>query len=666
MNLESSIESLSGIGPRYLSLLKRIGIESVGDLLYHFPFRYEDLSTIKKIAELTEGEIVTIRGKIWEIQNIRARTGKFLTRAVVNDGSGSLGMVWFNQPYLTKALKVGQSVSLAGKVSIYNSKLTLVSPDYEIYTTGKHTAAIIPIYPETEGLSSKWIRNKISQTMPLVLENILDPLPIPLKEKYQLSPLTEALKKIHFPKSNSDIKLARDRLGFDEMFIMNLASLIRKSYWQGVRSKPFRFNKAQADKYISSLPFELTNAQKKAAAEILGDLKSSKPMNRLLQGDVGSGKTVVAALAAYIAQLNGQRVLMMAPTSILAEQHFKTLTELLSGFGISVGIRTGSKKSPIETDVVVGTHALIDESFSPSKVGLIVIDEQHRFGVAQRAALRDSGTLPHLLAMTATPIPRTLALSLYSDLDLSVINELPKGRVQVKTYLTPPEKRTAAYGFIREKIKLGQQAFIVTPFIEPSETFSTVRSANEEFGRLGKEVFPELSLGLLHGRMKSKEKNLVLEKFRDKKIDILVATPVVEVGIDIPNATIMVIESAERYGLAALHQLRGRIGRGDLESWCLLFSESHMAESNIRLKYLQTHHSGSELAELDLKLRGTGELYGLRQSGLPEFRIASLQDLDLIKKTKEAAEEYLQQKPTIPESISNQLEPLLAGKVTPD
>lgn len=663
MTTKTLLASLPGFGPAYLARLKRLEIRNVGDLLYHFPFRYEDLSAVKKVADLKIGEVTTVRGQVWEIANIRTRTGKFLTKALVNDGSGSIEITWFNQPYLTKVIKTGLTISIAGKVTNYNGRIGFTSPDYELGTTRRHTGRIVPIYPETEGLSSKWLRNKIALLLPEV--EVQDPLPGPIVASNHLLPAAEAIKQIHQPESNREIESSRHRFGFEEMFIFQLAALIRKSSWQAQRSVAIKAVQPKLKEFLERLPFRLTSAQDRVVAEILGDLGRDRPMNRLLQGDVGSGKTVVAAIATYVTYLNGYQTVLMAPTEILAQQHYQTLTNLLTPLGLTVGIRTGSIKTEAG-DVTVGTHALLSTTSQFQKLGLVVIDEQHRFGVEQRALLKSKGTAPHTLTMTATPIPRTLALTVYGDLDLSVIDEMPPGREVVKTYLTPPEKRDKAYQFMREKIAAGQQVFIITPLIEPSETLLTVKSVKEEYRRLSEEVFPDLKLGLLHGRLNSKEKSAVLDQFRQGKLNILVATPVVEVGIDIPNATIMVVEGAERFGLAQLHQLRGRVGRGSQESWCLLFSEDSGDGAQSRLKALETSHLGAELADLDLKLRGPGQLMGLRQSGLPDLKIASLTDVALISQTRRTAQEYLGSRPKFSPELTHRLDPLLSVNTAPD
>lgn len=664
MNLTTPLSKVQGFGPTYLSRLARLGISSVGELIYHFPFRYDDLSSVKKIAELSPGEVATVRGEVWEIGNVRTRRGKTLTRLIVNDGSGSIEAVFFNQPYLARVIRSGTTISLAGKVSQYSGKINFSNPDYELGTGGLHTGRLVAVYPETEGLSSKWIRGKIARILPET-GGLKEYLPERVMTEFKLLPLTEALQKIHLPQNPLEAEAARRRFGFEEFFLLQLASLIRKAAWQKSPGVVVALDQEKLLQFTAALPFQLTSDQNKVLSEILGDLGRPRPMNRLLQGDVGSGKTVVAAAAAYMANLSGFQTALMAPTEILANQHYQTLRAILEPHGLTIGLRTGSRKLGSGT-VTVGTHALLSRSLEFKNLGLVVIDEQHRFGVEQRALLRAKGTTPHVLTMTATPIPRTLALTLYGDLDISVISSLPPGRQPIKTYLVPPEKRNKSYQFVREKIASGQQIFVVTPLIEPSETLTTVRSAKAEFDRLKDEIFPELKLGLLHGRLKSQEKEGVLQGFRDKKYDILVTTPVVEVGIDVPNAAVMMIEGAERFGLAQLHQLRGRVGRGAASSWCLLFTEDKTEKARLRLQALEKSNRGQELAELDLNLRGPGEIYGLRQSGIPALKIADLADLSLLEETKKAAERFVKESPKLPAELKLKLNPMLAPSVTPD
>lgn len=651
------IDQVSRSYKMYAGKLEKLGITKLQDFLFHIPFRYEDYSLISKIANVQAGETVTIQGTIKEIKNQYTRKFKTLQKAVISDDTGSLSLIWFNQPFLTRVLKTGDSVSLSGKVELDKNKFVLISPNYEVVFNNQtiHTGRLVPIYPETRGVSSKWLRRQVFNILEKKNE-IKDYLPEKLLKENNLINLSDAVYKIHFPNTLEDAKKARERLSFDELFEIQLAALMRKKTWQEKEiKKEWTIDNLKINKLIELLPFELTNAQKNAIDDILKDLSSKKAMNRLLEGDVGSGKTIVAAISIYIAFLNGFQSAFMAPTEILAKQHYRTISDLLSPFGVKVGLQTGSSKYQIlsrrnkkakiqntkyqilDTDILVGTHAVISKKVNFKNLGLVVIDEQQRFGVEQRSIIRQKGNNPHLLTMTATPIPRTVALTMYGDLDLSILDEMPGGRVKIKTWLVPPLKRESAYAWIENQVKNGNQVFIVCPFIEESESMMTVKAATKEFERLKKDVFLSLNLGLLHGKLKSKEKDEVLNKFRNRKIDILVSTPVVEVGIDIPNATIMLIEEAERFGLAQLHQLRGRVGRGDKQSYCLLFTQSTSPQTLERLKSLETIFSGALLAELDLKLRGPGQIYGTAQHGIPNLKVASFSDFNLIEKTKREA-----------------------------
>lgn len=643
MDLKLSLSKIPGIGPSQAQKLEKLGLLTVEDLIYHFPFRYDDFSLIKPISETQINEIVTIIGEIWSIKTIYTRYGKNLTQAIFNDGQTSISLTWFNQPYLAKSIQAGDKLQISGKLVKYHSKLSILSPDWEkIPEDGNslHTGRLVPVYPETAGLTSRWIRKITDKILPLSIDNVSDFLP---KEIIGGMPnLKEAIQKIHFPENLEDIEKARDRLGFDELFLIQLATQQARLRWmKKPLIKPWRVRKEILDKFTKSLPFDLTSAQKRVLVEISADLNKTYPMNRLIQGEVGSGKTAVAAATIFLANFNNFQSLLMAPTEILAWQHFETLKKLLNPFGISVGIYTGSKKVTQDDDVIVGTHALLSEKLTTKNVGLVVIDEQHRFGVEQRTLLRKKGSAPHFLTMTATPIPRTVALTFLSDLDLSLIDELPKSRPKIKTYLVPEHKRQDAYQFIAKKIQRGDQAYIITPLIDPSETRASSKAATVEFEKL-KKYFPDIRLGLLHGRMKAKDKENVLDDFRTDKVQILVSTSVVEVGVDVPNATLMVIEGAERFGLAQLHQLRGRIGRGIKESFCLLFTERENQEENRRLKYLETTFNGLKLAELDLEIRGSGAIFGSMQHGRFNLRIAKLTDFKIIKKAKSAASKLLE------------------------
>lgn len=643
MDLDTPVEKTGGIYKKYAGRLEKLGLFTFRDFLYHVPFRYDNYSIISEIEKVQAGEIVTIQGEIIEIKNEYTRRWRNFQKAKVKDKTGIINIVWFNQPFIPKVIKIGDQVSLSGKVKDSFNSLTLESPDYEIIINNQtiHTGRIVPVYPETKGISSKWIRRQVWKILNENSKDFEEFLPKNIKD--DMMPLKNSLMQIHFPDSLELEEKARRRLSFDEIFLLQLRGIVKRKEWkERTVSNKFNIEKYQnkIDEFINSLPFKLTNAQKKAVEEILKDLKGEKPMNRLLEGDVGSGKTVVSAVAMYLSYLNGYQSVLMAPTEILAHQHFDTISKLLNPFGVKVDLRTGSAKSESkELDVLIGTHAVLSEKINFNSLGLVVIDEQQRFGVKQRAILKEKGKSPHLLTMTATPIPRTIALTIYGDLDLSLIDEMPHGRKIVKTWLVPEEKRKSAYTWIEKELKENKsQAFIICPFIEESESMTTVKAATKEFERLKKQVFSKLKLALLHGKLKAKEKNQILEDFKNKKYDILVATPVVEVGIDISNATVMLIEASERFGLSQLHQLRGRVGRGDKQSYCLLFTDAENPKTLERLRGMEKIQVGAELAELDLKLRGPGEIYGTSQHGLPMLKIASFSDFSLIEKARAAAE----------------------------
>lgn len=643
MKLSTPVVDAGRLYANYAKRLEKLEITTIKDFLYHLPSRYEDYSHIVKVKDAMPEEVVTLQGHITEITNNYTRSRKQIQRATLTDDSGTLSLIWFNQPYIIKTLKFGDMVAVSGRIVSDNGILQLIAPDYEIVPQDGHTihtGRLVPIYPETAGVSSKWLRRQVDKILNTSYE-LNEFLPHETIARNNLMDFSAALQKIHYPDNLEEVEPARARLGFDEVFLLQLANIQRKKQWQQkVLGNTFAIEKYQKeiDIFWEKIPFEPTMAQRRSIHEIFIDLKSAHAMNRLLEGDVGSGKTVVAAIAMYLTYLNAFQSVLMAPTEILANQHYTTISKLLEPLGVTIALATGSKKEKLDSfDILIGTHAVLSEKINYDKLGLVVIDEQHRFGVEQRSIIRSKGTNPHVLTMTATPIPRTVALTVYGDLDLSVLDEMPKGRKQVKTWLVPDQKREAGYKWIQEQITKGDQAFIVCPFIEESESLTTIKAASTEFERLQKHVFAKLKLGLLHGKMRPKEKDAVLEAFRKGTIDILVATPVVEVGIDIPNATIILIEAAERFGLSQLHQLRGRVGRGDKESYCLLFTQSSNALTTQRLKSLERIHNGAELAELDLKLRGAGELYGTLQHGRKWLKIASFGDTRLLETAKQEA-----------------------------
>jgi ATP-dependent DNA helicase RecG len=659
-------------------VLSKVGLETVEDLLFYIPFRYENY-LVSKIGIMQLGEQATIQGDVVSTANIFLKGGRSIQKITAQDDTGRIDAIFFNQKFILSNIRKNDYVSFAGRVEKFGSKKVLSVRSYEVLSSKDseaiHTTGLVPVYPETRGLFSKWIRNRIKYVLSNV--HIEEYLPEAVRSQNNLVDFSTALHNIHFPKNLREAQTARIRLSFDELLIKHTAALIRKKDWEKKqKATPFKIEKhgTEIARLLKSLPFELTAAQKKAINEVMSDLSKDIPMNRLLEGDVGSGKTVVAAIAAYAAFLNGYQTAFMAPTEILANQHFNTFRTILEPFGVKVKLfTTSSKKHEARIkkqenthdsefmihdsifDIAIGTHALIQKQIKFKKLGLVIIDEQQRFGVEQRAILREKGVNPHLLSMTATPIPRTIFLTIYSDLSLSVLDEMPKGRRRVKTWVVPEEKREGGYKWISNKIRTEKsQVFIVCPFIEPSETLTTVKAAKDEFERLRRNVFPNFKLGLLHGKLKSAEKNSVIEKFRRGAIDILVATPVIEVGIDIPTADIMIVEAAERFGLAQLHQLRGRIGRGEKQSYCFLFTDAKSEKTLDRLKYLQAIDNGPQLAEIDLKLRGPGDMFGTAQHGIPDLKIASLSDLPTIERARQTAEQlfgHLSKYPALQEKV---------------
>lgn len=646
MELSSPVTSVPGIGASLSGRLQKLDIATVFDLLYHLPFRFEDRRHISRINQVQPGEVVTVKGTITAIKNEFTRSGRFIQKAVISDDSGSLDVSWFNQSFLVRSLK-NRTVSLSGKVDFFGPKKTLISPEYEFITSSQpvllHTGRLVPIYPETAGISSKLLRTKLFN---LVHNLTIDDF---LPRSYGLMSWKQALTNSHFPADPKVLTAARNRLAFDELLLLQLSALIHRHNWNETElSHSFHVDQKQIDTFISSLPFSLTLSQKTAISEILIDVSKDHPMNRLLGGDVGSGKTVVAAVAAFISHYNKLQTIIMAPTQILAHQHFQTLSALFHPFNIPVTLVTSTvkPKSVSASEIIVGTHALISAKNISlfQNAGLVVIDEQHRFGVAQRQLAGKLGKVPHILTMTATPIPRTVALTMFGDLDLSYLTDKPVGRQPVKTWIVPESKRTASYSWIENEIATtGRQVIWVCPFINESDTAVSVKAAVTEYDRL-KKMFPRHKVGLLHGKLKAAEKDRVINDFRSGQIHILIATPVVEVGLDIPNAGIMVIEGAERFGLAQLHQLRGRVGRSTFQSYCLLYTSDRAVSE--RLKAMETFHTGRELSEIDLRLRGPGDVYGLSQHGFPQFKVATFENLGLIELAKKAATEIL---PSLPD-----------------
>jgi ATP-dependent DNA helicase RecG len=585
-----------------------------------------------------------------------------LVEAVVSDGTGALRVTWFNQPWIVDRLRPGRAVVMAGRVEQYLGRLTMNSPEWEpIERQQLHTNRIVPVYPLTAGVTAKWLRRVISSVVGRMAPRMPDPLPESIRSEAGLMALGPALQQVHFPDSWEQLEKAQHRLSFDEMFLLQLGVLRQKREWTALSTLPLPSDDAWAARFTAALPYPLTEAQTKALSDVRADLGRDRPMNRLLQGDVGSGKTVISAAAIGIAVANGAQAALMAPTSILAEQHYQTMLGLLPGAAgiprerirLLLGATPSAEKEEIRRSladgslaVIVGTHALLEDPVSFSNLGVAVIDEQHRFGVEQRARLREKGGNPHLLVMTATPIPRSLALTLYGDLDLTVMDEMPPGRQPIETRVLQPMERSRAYSFIYSQVRAGRQAFIIYPLVEGSEKVEA-KAAVEEHERLQKEVFPDLRVGLLHGRMRPEEKDEVMGQFRRGELDILVSTSVVEVGVDVPNATVIHIEGANRFGLAQLHQFRGRVGRGPEPSFCLLVPDTQDEAENARLKAMEATIDGFKLAELDLEQRGPGEFLGSRQSGFADLRMARLTDVRLIEKARRHADRLFQADPEL-------------------
>ncbi len=665
LTLDTKIQDIKKVGPRYLKKLLQLKIKTVRDLFFHFPHRYNDFSQVIPISQLKEGQTATIRGKIIESKNTRLfHKRMLLTEALVEDQSGTIKSVWFNQPYLTNTLKKGKIVNLSGKLVFRKNVLCFSNPVYEVINKKEttHTGRLVPIYHETQGLSSRYLRYLIKPLLTLT-DRIPDFLPSPIKKEFDLINLSLALRQIHFPDDLSSVRAAQKRLSFDELFLIQLSNLKQKKQLEKEKSIPIPFNQKLIKSFVEHLPFKLTNDQRIAAWEIIQDLEKSKPMNRLLNGDVGSGKTIVAIMAALSVAKAGYQVALMAPTEVLAKQHFETFKRNLKNQRVKIGLLTSSIKKNDrlklkQADIIIGTHALIQKNVSFKNLALAIVDEQHRFGVAQRAALKDGlSTIPHLLSMSATPIPRTLTLTIYGDLDISLIKQMPKGRKRIVTEIVLPPERQKTYNFIKRQIKQKKQVFVICPLIDESEKLE-VKSVTQEYEKLKKDIFPDLKISMLHGKLKPKEKEKIMNDFKKRKTDILVSTSVVEVGVDIPNAAVMLIEGADRFGLAQLHQFRGRIGRGQDQSYCFLLAESDSQKTNQRLRALLTSQDGFELAEKDLAIRGPGDFAGIRQWGLPNLAMASLNDIDLIKKSRKAAEIVLEKNlinPELEKQLKNQV-----------
>jgi ATP-dependent DNA helicase RecG len=665
--LKAPVTTVRGIGEKQSQLLAKINLHTIEDMIYYFPHRYDDYSELKLIKDLTYGEEVTILAWVKSATTFKTRNkNRKIIQAVVSDDTGSIQLMWFNQEYHLRYLRKNMFLSISGKIEQYMGRFVMYHPDYEqIEKDQLNTKRIVPVYALTARLSQKWLRRMIYSVVNSWAPKIPEFMTEYILEDADLMDLSSALKEIHFPETVTSLKKARSRLAFDEIFLLQLGVLRQKYEWSHQESQPYTVPDDWLLERIKHLDFSLTHAQLQVLAEFRRDLSSGQPMNRLLQGDVGSGKTVVAALAISIVVKHGAQGAFMAPTSILAEQHYASLKHLLANpddeeavlqedqIRLLIGDTPAKEREEILAGLadgyiklVIGTHALIEDPVIFEDLQIVIVDEQHRFGVAQRSALREKGENPHLVVMTATPIPRSLALTIYGDLDVSVLDEMPPGRQPVDTHILYPTERERVYTLIRSQVEGGHQAFIIYPLVEQGDNEDN-KAAVEEQERLQKEIFPDLNIGLLHGRLRPEEKESVMRKFRDREYDILVSTSVVEVGVDIPNATVMVIEGANRFGLAQLHQFRGRVGRGSDKSYCILIPDTNEAAENERLLAMEKTNDGFELAEYDLNQRGPGEFLGTRQSGYTNLRLARITDIGLIEKAQRYAHQVLENDPTL-------------------
>lgn len=667
LGLSAPLTVIQGIGPRHAETLARLGLNSLEDLLFYFPRRYDDYSQLKPISRLFYREEVTVIGTVKNVHTRPIRAGRFnLTEAIISDGSGDLRLTWFNQNWIATRLHEGMQIVISGRVDQYLGRLIINNPEWEPLDQEQlNTNRIVPVYPLTASVTQRWLRRIMYQTVSYWSSKVEDFIPPSIKKSNDLPDLSFALQEVHFPGSQENLRSSRKRLAFDEIFLLQLGVLRQKKAWQGITGRVFNIDETWFDSQVARLPYSLTGAQIKVLQDFRKDLASGSPMNRLLQGDVGSGKTIVAALAAMIVIKNGAQAAFMAPTGILAEQHYRNLSKLLSEnkdgetflkqeeICILVGDTPAAERKEIldkladgRIKLLVGTHALIEEPVKFHDLQFVVIDEQHRFGVEQRALLRSKGTNPHLLVMTATPIPRSLALTIYGDLDLSVMDEFPAGRQTIDTFVFYPRERETVYDRIRNQLEMGHQVFIIYPLVEQGDKDEAM-AAVEEHTRLKSEVFQKYNVGLLHGRLKPAEKDQVMRSFRDRELDILVSTSVVEVGVDIPNATLMLVEGANKFGLSQLHQFRGRVGRGPAKSYCILIPESESDVDNERLQAMVETNDGFLLAEKDLEQRGPGDFLGTRQAGFADLRMASLTDIRMIETARKAAQALFEQDPEL-------------------
>lgn len=652
ISLNDPVTNLKGVGDVLAKKMAKLGLRTIYDLIDYYPRAYQDYSEISSIKNLKPGQ-VSIKAVIKQAKGRYVRFGLHITEAIASDSTGSVKLVWFNQPYRSTALKKGQEYFISGNFELRNRAFSISNPSVELVSDMPiNTARIIPVYKETKGLTSYQIRAAIKQCQPLI-DNHEETLPDWIIKEQKLISFSEAIWNLHFPKSPKALEQAKKRIGFEEVFALSLASLLNKQANQSEKALQISFDEQLARKFVSKLPFQLTEAQRKAIWQVCLDLQGKEPMNRLIEGDVGSGKTVVATMAALMPIIGDWQVALMAPTELLARQHADTVHKLLAPLGMhhQVGLIVGSlsnKQKAAARDAVkngqikfiIGTQALIQDSVDMHKLALVIIDEQHRFGVEQRKQLMiKAGHMPHMLSLTATPIPRSLALTLYGELDISILDDKPKNRAVVSTKIISSNMRAEAYKLINEQIDSGRQIFIVCPLINESETINA-KSAEAVYEKMKNEVFKNRSIGLLHGKLKAEQKQEIMQQFIDQKIDILVSTTVIEVGVDVPNASVMMIEGVERFGLAQLHQLRGRIGRSEHRGYCLLMLGDSQVPSK-RIKALESSNDGFKLAEYDLELRGPGAIYGTMQHGQLDLRIAKITDVHLIKSARQAADKFI-------------------------
>ncbi len=673
-SMDISVENIKGVGGAKAKLLKKVGIETVLDLVTYYPRTYNDYSTISVIVKLMPGT-VCIKAKLTSIAGRYVRRGMHITEAIATDDSGSVKLVWFNQPYRATSMKRGEQYFFVGEYGLHGKNLSISSPESELISDMPINAArIVPIYRETKGLTSRLLRSLISQGLDCI--DSLEIVPSTIQKEELLLPWKQAVKLMHFPNTMEDIEQARSRLAFEELFVLQVASLLNKNELKGQHSLSIAFDEKLAKKFVENLPFKLTDAQRRVVWQIYKDIEKDEPMNRILEGDVGSGKTVVALMAALMCIASGHQVVLMAPTEILARQHAETIYRLLEPIGmhVSVGLLIGAvaknKKQILKemiasgrTKLIIGTHALIQDDVTFSSLGLIIVDEQHRFGVEQRRTLqKKAGHMPHVLHMTATPIPRSLALTVYGELDVSILDAKPAGRAPITTTIVSPNSLQPMHLAIKKEIEKGRQCFWVCPLITESAVLAA-KSAEKVALELKQSVFKSMRIGLLHGKMKSAEKEKIMHDFLDHKLDILVSTTVIEVGVDVPNASVMVIQNADRFGLSQLHQLRGRVGRGNQAGMCYLALSDSKAVSK-RLRYLEQSNDGFKLAEYDLQLRGPGAIYGSSQHGALDLRVANLTDVVLISRARSSAKAFLDGNPDLSEYAHLNVAVLKARSVT--